>query len=232
MGKLLFVTGTDTSVGKTVFSVQLVIALREMGMRVAALKPLASGCAEDPAGEDGFLLWQALGGKGAFESVALYRFAAPLAPTVAARLEGVAIDRELIRKTIAARADESDWVIVEGAGGLLSPLDGEWTLADLASECGAALVVVVGSKLGAINHACLTFEVAQSRQIPVVGYVVNEGVAGPVSDKQLLETNRALLREVATRYDVGELGRVAFISDIERAASADTVRRLIESFPR
>ncbi len=232
MGKLLFVTGTDTSVGKTVFSVQLIYALREKGLRVAALKPLASGCAADPSGEDGFLMWRALGGELPFESVALYRFAAPLAPTVAARLEGVEIDRARIRNAIAARMREFEWVIVEGAGGLLSPLADDWTLADLASESGGALVVVVGSKLGAINHACMTFEVARSRQIPVVGYVLNEGVASDAADAQLLDTNRSLLREVATRYDVGELGRMAFISDIECAASSDTVKRLIESFPR
>ena len=170
MSRLVFVTGSDTSVGKTAFSAQLIIALRRQGERVMALKPLASGCVlDDRRGEDGEILWQALGGAVPFEAVALYRMVAPLAPTVAARLEGITVDRERIRKAVRESAASYDWVIVEGAGGLLSPLVDCWNFADLALECGGSLVVVVGSKLGAINHACLTFEVARRRGIPLAG---------------------------------------------------------------
>lgn len=244
MSRVIFVTGSDTSVGKTVFSAQLILALRERGERVMALKPLASGCVlDDPRGEDGEILWQALGREVPFESVALYRMEAPLAPTVAARLAGVEVDREQIRRAVRESAASYDWVIVEGAGGLLSPLVDSWSFADLATECGGALVVVVGSKLGAINHACLTFEVARSRAIPLLGYVLNELSERDGSEEQLrlLETNRTLLREVASGYDTTELGCIPFIPDIARATSleraseraglADTVRRLIESFP-
>ena len=240
MSRLVFVTGSDTSVGKTAFSAQLILALRARGARVMALKPLASGCVlDDPRGEDGEILWRALGGVVPFESVALYRMQAPLAPTVAARLEGLSVDRERIRRAVREGAATHDWVIVEGAGGLLSPLVDSWNFADLALECGAGLVVVVGSKLGAINHACMTFEVARRRGIPLLGYVLNELSARDGTEEQLrlLETNRTLLREVATGYDTSELGCIPFIPDIacatslEGAGFADTVRRLIESFP-
>ncbi len=239
---MVFVTGSDTSVGKTVVSAELIRGLRERGQRVMALKPLASGCViDDPSGEDGEILWRALGGSVPFESVALYRMEAPLAPTVAARLEGVAVDKERIRRAIGESSATHDWVVVEGAGGLLSPLVDSWSFADLATECNGALLVVVGSKLGAINHASLTFEVARRRGIPLLGYLLNELHERDGTEEQLrlLETNRTLLREVATGYDVSELGCIPFIPDIacatsrERgsAAFAETVRRLIESFP-
>lgn len=243
---LLFVTGTDTDVGKTVFSAALICVLRELGFKVDALKPLASGCrlAESPrSDEDATLLWRALGGAVPLEKISLYRFQAPLAPTMAARLEGVNVDRELIRETIRRRAESVDWLVVEGAGGLLSPLVDGWTFADLAAELGAAMVVVVASRLGAINQACLTFEVAQGRGIPLVGYILNEPIESPRTEEQLrlLETNRTLLGEVAERYGIRELGSIGFIPDIARVTSfeeiaglsqiRDTVSRLIESFP-
>jgi dethiobiotin synthetase len=187
----LIVTGTDTGVGKTYVAVEIIRALREQGVRVGAYKPVVSGRVSGGAGEywdDPARLQAALGCDVPIERIAPQRFLAPLAPPVAARLEGLVVDPGLLRRGIDWWIDRVDIVIVEGAGGLLSPLTETETLADLARDLGFPMVIVARLSLGTINHSLLTLEAADRRQLPVAGIVLNEAGPADPTDRSV-ETN-------------------------------------------
>ena len=149
MSSGLFITGTGTGVGKTYVAALIARALREAGKRVGVYKPVASGC-EMRDGElvspDAVALWEAAGRPGTLEQVCPQMFAAPLAPHLAARAEGRRVDPKLLRDGIGFWRETSDIVLVEGAGGLMSPISDEDYNADLAAEFGYPLVVVVGQR--------------------------------------------------------------------------------------
>lgn len=180
----LFVTGTDTGVGKTYVAAGMVRGLRERGVRVGAYKPVVSGCeagAEGPVWEDLRLLSAALGGEFPEERIGPQRFRAPLAPPVAARLEGKEVDADLLRTGIDWWRKRVDVVVVEGAGGLLSPVSESESVADLAVAFGFPVLVVARLSLGTINHTLLTLEAARSRGLTVAGVVLNQP-APPAAD--------------------------------------------------
>jgi dethiobiotin synthetase len=175
----LFVTGTDTGVGKTEVACALVGAARAAGLDVGAMKPAQSGVAAGEVG-DAERLRQAAGGTDPLELVCPYRFAPPLAPGVAARLAGVEISlRRLVEvaETLAARHAA---LVVEGAGGLLVPLTPHQTYADLAVALRLPVLVVARAGLGTVNHAALTLEALRSRGLAVAGVVLNR--TGPDDD--------------------------------------------------
>lgn len=176
-GRVLLVTGTDTGVGKTWVSCGVLRAARAAGLRVAARKPAETGCDPDSSGTlvgaDAVALHAAAGANEPLDAVCPIRLPDPLAPSFAARRAGVRIDPRDVVASCRARAKEIDLLLVEGAGGLLVPLVERYAFADLALELDARLLLVVGARLGAINHALLSLEVAAARGIPVVGLVVN-----------------------------------------------------------
>jgi dethiobiotin synthetase len=155
----LFITGTDTGVGKTYVATRIAAALVQRGYRVGVYKPAASGCVRrgrQLLSEDAAALWEAAGKPGRLAAVCPQRFAAPLAPHLAARAVGRQIDRDLLRRGLDYWRRRSDVVLVEGAGGLMSPLSEADYVADLAAEFGLPLVVVVANQLGAINQTLQT----------------------------------------------------------------------------
>jgi dethiobiotin synthetase len=164
MSRGLFITGTDTGVGKTQVAAAIAASLRAADKKVGVYKPVASGCPVNPCGdtisEDAVILWHAAGRPGPLEAVCPQRFPAPLAPHLAAHASGTKVDRELLRSGIQPWLDSSDIVIVEGAGGLLSPISDEDFVADLARDLGFPLVIVVDNRIGAINQALQTVCVA------------------------------------------------------------------------
>jgi dethiobiotin synthetase len=187
-GRIVLVTGTDTGVGKTHVGCGLVRALRAGGRSAAVRKPAETGCpaAAEPddalAGGDlhpvdAAALAAAAGGGETLAAICPYRLAEPLAPGVAARRAGIAIDVDRLADEMRRRAAEVDVLLVEGAGGLLVPIDARRSFADLAVAIGASLVVVVAARLGAINHTLLTLEAARARGLPVAGVVVNHVTA-------------------------------------------------------
>lgn len=170
----LFVTGTDTGVGKTLVSASLAYLLTRKGVRIGVAKPFESGV-PDPTdlGEDGRLLRWAAGCRDTVDRITPYRLREPLAPALAARREGVHIDWPYVIETIRNRHDRCDFQLVEGAGGLLVPLAESRLVADLARELGWPLLVVARPGLGTINHTLLTLESASARGLKVAGWIIN-----------------------------------------------------------
>jgi dethiobiotin synthetase len=176
----VFVTGTDTGVGKTLVACALVRELVDRGMRVGAMKPIETGVG--PQGPlDAQALQQAAGGRDPLERVCPERFALPAAPSVAARAEGREVRIGAIVAAFRRLIARYELVVVEGAGGLLVPLDATHTMADLAATLELPLLVVARGALGTINHTRLTLEAAEARGVPVLGVVVSHA-GGVLSD--------------------------------------------------
>ena len=171
----IFVTGTDTGVGKTLVSATLAYLLRMKGVNVGVMKPVTSGCREEGGrliSDDALLLCRAAG-VSCSEDVAPYLLREPLAPAEAAKIDGVGIDFSRIRECHGRLAASHDVVIVEGAGGLMVPLAGGLLVADLARELELPLLVVARPDLGTINHTVLTCFSARQIGLSVCGVVIN-----------------------------------------------------------
>jgi dethiobiotin synthetase len=170
----LFVTGTDTGVGKTRVAVALIHALRAQGLRVAAMKPVAAGHAPGELNEDVAALMQAANVAADVRDVNPYAFAPAIAPHIAAQQAGVRIELEMITSAFARLAATADVVVVEGAGGWRVPLNEHEDMADLAQALGQPVVLVVGLRLGCLNHALLTAESITQRTLKWAGWVGNQ----------------------------------------------------------
>lgn len=174
--KRLFITGTDTGVGKTTVGCALAAAYTQLGRRVEVLKPIETGCEGlelRPA--DALRLAQAVGLPPNLDYAQLcpQRFALPASPEVAARAEGRAVDRAALEHALD-RSRSADLLLVEGAGGLLVPIADDFDMADLAERSGAALLIVARASLGTVNHSLLTLEAARRRGLRVAGVVLNQ----------------------------------------------------------
>jgi dethiobiotin synthetase len=207
----VFVTGTDTGVGKTVVACALARGLRAAGLDVGVMKPVETGVsAEGP--EDALALRAAADLDDPIELVCPLRFALPAAPEAAARAEGRAATLHPVLTAFAELADRHDHLLVEGAGGLLVPFDAETTMADLAREVGFPLLVVARASLGTINHTRLTLEACASRRLEVLGVVLCHG-PDPIEAED--DANLDVLRHWLGSRLIGEVlpqavvGRVA-----------------------
>jgi dethiobiotin synthetase len=172
----LFVTGTDTGVGKTEVAAALVAAWRARGLDVGVMKPAQSGV-EDGQPTDADRLRDAAGGGDPLALVCPYSLRAPLAPAVAARLEGVEISFSHLVTCAGELARRHQALVVEGAGGLLVPLTDSHTYADLAVALGLPVLLVARAGLGTVNHAALTCEALRARGLAVAGVVLNRATA-------------------------------------------------------
>lgn len=168
-----FVTGTDTGVGKTRVAVALVHALRAQGLRVAVMKPVAAGCAPGVPNEDVSALMQAANVAADINDVNPYRFAAAIAPHIAAAQAGVRIELNRVADAYVRLAACADAVVVEGAGGWRVPLNEREDMADLAVRLGLPVLLVVGLRLGCLNHALLTADAVVRRGVPWAGWIAN-----------------------------------------------------------
>jgi dethiobiotin synthetase len=201
----LFVTGTDTGVGKTRVAVALIRALREQGLRVAAMKPVSAGSAPGELNEDVVALRQAADVAADLHDVNPYAFAEPVAPHIAAQQAGVRIELDIIVAAYARLAAAADVVVVEGAGGWRVPLNEREDMADLAQALGLPVVLVVGLRLGCLNHALLTAESIASLKLPWAGWVGNHIDPAMAQQAANLDALRARLPEPC-------LGVQAFVS--------------------
>lgn len=176
MTQSYFITGTDTGVGKTYVACKLIEQYVAQGYKVVGMKPVAAGC-EFVDGvwvnEDVKLLTEASNVKAPANLINPYCFKEPIAPHIAAQHGGVVISLDVIESAYQQLTQLADIVIVEGAGGLLVPLGSESTMADLIARLNIPTILVVGLKLGCINHALLTMEVSTSRSLPITMWVAN-----------------------------------------------------------
>lgn len=178
MTKGIFITGTDTGVGKTYIATGIAKALRSAGIDLGVMKPAETGCrlrSSKLLPRDAGALIQAAAVRDPLSLVNPYRFRAPVAPSVAAQIERKAIDPERILKAFRTLSQRHQFMIVEGAGGIMVPLAKGYLFLDLAEAMGLLVVIVARPGLGTINHTLLTIEALSARGLTIAGVVINDG---------------------------------------------------------
>ncbi len=197
----LFITGTDTGVGKTVVACALAEQLRERGVDVGVMKPIETGVGtQGPL--DAIALAEAAGVRDAMDLICPVRLALPAAPVVAAETENREVDLGAIRAAYDTLRSRHECVIVEGAGGLLVPITASYAMADLARDLALPLLVVTRGRLGTVNHTLLTLEVAAGRGLPVAGVVLSHG---PIPLSSADTANLTILHSVLGERLLGEI---------------------------
>jgi dethiobiotin synthetase len=210
----LFITGTDTGVGKTYVTAIIARRLAEEGRKVGVYKPAASGCSSVDGvlvSDDALAIWDAAGRPGELGRVCPQCFAAPLAPHLAALAEGRRLDAVQLRQGLEYWRERSEILLVEGAGGLMSPLGEDEYVADLAEEFGFPLVVVARNVLGTINQTLQTLITASvfREGLPIAGVVLNHPAIPPADDVSLAQNRR----ELAVRCVPPLLAEVAWAAE-------------------
>jgi dethiobiotin synthetase len=214
MGRGVFITGTDTGVGKTFFACGLAGLLKASGYKVGVMKPAETGCDQVDGKlvpQDAMALKAASGCELLVEQICPYPFREPLAPSVAAEREGLGIDIDRLMAVYAEISASHDITLVEGAGGLMVPLLPSYTYADFARVLKLPIIVVAANKLGMINHLLLTLEHASCKELHVLGYVLNQ-IENPPS--LAAETNREALLSLTGVTCFGEL---PYVEDVPRS---------------
>lgn len=219
----LFVTGTDTGVGKTLVACALLHALAARGAKVAGMKPVAAGAVragEHLVNEDVVALVAASTVAVSRELVNPYCFEPPIAPHIAAAECGVEIDIDRIAVAFTALAARADSVVVEGAGGFRVPLGPTSDTADLAALIALPVVLVVGMRLGCLNHALLTVSAIEAAGLPLAGWVANHidpGMMRPAENVATLEARIRAPRIATLAYRASpDAATLARVIDIER----------------
>jgi dethiobiotin synthetase len=208
----IFITGSDTGVGKTVVAAGLAALLRKNGLDVGVMKPISTGCisrrGERIAFDARFLL-RAAGVEDPIDLVCPYRLKTPAAPLVAAEQEGITIDLDRIEKTYRQLSNRHRVILVEGIGGLLTPITPTATVIDLAHRLQLPLIIVSSTRLGTLNHTLLTVRWAQQTGAIVLGVIFNRPCR---ASRSLAEkTNPAVFSRLCS---VPVLGTVPFMSGI------------------
>jgi len=176
MHKGIFITGTDTGVGKTFVAAGIIKAMREMGINVCPMKPFETGCKMRGGKlypEDSLKLIEAAGINEPLDLINPYRFRKPLAPAVASEIEGVAISKRKIFAAYKQLLKKYDFTIVEGVGGIMVPVYKKYLCIDLINDLNVPVIIVSKAGLGTINHTLLTIDAARRRGIDVQGVVIN-----------------------------------------------------------
>ncbi len=224
----LFVTGTDTEIGKTFVSAALLRGLTHAGLRAAGMKPIAAGAQE----RDGVLHNEDADQLDAAASAPLpaairtpYMLREPAAPHIAAALENVTLDVEHIVQCHATALTLADVVVVEGVGGFRVPLTATHDTADLACALNLPVVLVVGMRLGCISHALLTAEAIAARGLTIAGWVANRVDPAMTFPEQNID---ALRERLAAQYGAPLLGVVPHLADEPACTRADVAARHLD----
>ena len=220
------ITGTDTGIGKTVVACALAVRARQLGIRVAAMKPVESGI--DARGvpnalppSDAHRLQWACGGGDALSLMRPYVLEEPLAPMVAAQRAGVTIDLDVLDHACRTLATDRDLLLVEGAGGLLVPITPTFSFLDLFARWRCPLIIVAGNRLGVLNHVLLTVRAAQSAQVPVRAVILSDGADGEpgLAEVTNFEALATLLPQIP-RYRFPWVDRIDDADTLASAAQA------------
>lgn len=189
--KGVFITGTDTGIGKTWTTQALMYALKSHGLSVSGMKPVASGgtkVGDSLKNDDALLIQAQCSTEQPYEWVNPYVFAEPVAPHIAAQITGINIDIRLITRAYNNMASRSDFVVVEGVGGWRVPLTDQLSTIDMVRALNLPVLLVIGLRLGCINHALLTAECIRADGIRLSGLVLNGVDAGYAYPDQTLRT--------------------------------------------
>ncbi len=219
MQRIIIITGTDTGVGKTLLSALLATHLARNGVRVAALKPICSGGRDDAR-----VLRRALDHTLPLETINPWHFPAPVAPLLAARKAGRAVTLREVTAHVRAVARDFEMVLVEGAGGLLSPLGEGFSTRELITALEARAIIVAANKLGAVNHIRLTLEAlpapfAKKSRIVLMSTAKPDGAS---------RSNAALLAEWVGRNRLMTLPHFSNSGDFEAMLAAPRVNELLD----
>ena len=206
----VFITATDTGVGKTVVTALLLAHLRRRSVNAVAMKPISSGDRDD-----GRLLHELADCPGSLDLVNPVHFRNPLAPFVAARLERHRWSTAPILRKYATLANRHDVVLVEGIGGLLVPLRRRYFVRDLVCEMNLPILIVTRPGLGTLNHTLLTIQAARDRRIPVLGIIFNQSY--PPHNEAALRTNAAAVEELS---GVKVLAQIPYLSSLRCSVGA------------
>ena len=214
-----FVTGTDTEIGKTLVSCALLLFWQQEGLRTLGLKPIAAGADEvdgELHNEDVDALAACSTEQPAMGARTPYLLRTPAAPHIAAELEGVRIEPQLILERVTQLRSQAQAVVVEGVGGFRVPWTDDAEAADLAAGLNLPVILVVGLRLGCINQALLTYEAIVSRGLQVAGWVANHGP----SEMAFASANVQALQRRMRAPLLGVMARVAGETAAERAQHA------------
>lgn len=210
-----FITGTDTGVGKTYIAAALAAALKKNGVDVGLMKPVASGGRKDAE----FLI----SGTGVSDDICLvnpYCLETPVAPSVAAEIEGVTIDIEKIKTAYQELSKRHEMVIVEGVGGLLVPIYGDYLVSNLVRDLNLPVLIVARPNLGTINHTLLTIRQARAEGIEVLGVIINN-----------YDEQQAGIAENTAPETIEKLGKAPILGIVRHMEKTDTeigFRKLIK----
>ncbi len=212
MGRGVFVLGTDTGVGKTFCSVLLIRALKKQGLKVSAMKPIASGSQQTAEGlrnNDALLLQKHANVELSYEQVNPYAYHDPISPHIAAEKEQNPFEIAVVKENFVEACSKSDIVLVEGVGGWRTPFSEKISSVDLVRELNIPVIMVVGLKLGCINHALLTAEALKRDQVNILGWIANDITGKNLARSETIET---IARQV-TMPLIANLSRLEFDDD-------------------
>ncbi|MFN8008212.1 MAG: dethiobiotin synthase [Terriglobia bacterium] len=220
--KGIFITATDTSVGKTTIAAGLIGYLKRQGFDIGVMKPVASGAIECDTGklisQDAEMLVKFSGAVDPWEWINPYCLATAVTPALAAKIEGVTIDLDVIRESFSKLSSKHELVIVEGAGGILSPLFEQLVMLDLISLLELPTLIVARSALGTINHTLMTYQCLRARNVEVIGFLLNRFPRNP----NLAESTNAEL--------ISRVGGVEFLGSIQEMGDFFSQADLIDAF--
>ena len=213
MAKRYFITSCGTEIGKTLVTATLCWQLRNKAVRVAALKPIASGFDEDNmASSDAGHIIAALGKEPTIENISAicpWRFKEPVSPHLAAQDSNVRITAAAVAAHCKAAAN-TDIMLVEGAGGVMTPINESETMLDIASELASPALVVVGTYLGGISHALAAITALKTKNIEIAGVIINESVDAAIAPMQMSQ----LVKAHFPRVGVAIIPRLDFKPDL------------------
>jgi dethiobiotin synthetase len=225
----LFVTGTDTDVGKTIVTGALAAALRAEDLNVGIWKPVQSGALLGSGETDAERLLQYSGIHERAEDVASFTFQAPLTPMLAAKQDGVDITLQEIISAGQPLADRYESVLIEGAGGVAVPLTEDSLVVDLISELRIPALIVARSGLGTINHTLLTVSYLQQHGVPIIGFILNDGDSNEMYNDSSAATNAELIERYCGISFLGRFPRLT--GEINTELLIQVIREKIQLTP-